>query len=52
MAEGLVTDTEEILIKNSSCFFEGLLGLSKEEKAAFITHYCPLTEPEPIVKAL
>lgn len=52
MAEGLVTDTEEILISNSQCFFEGLLGLSKEEIAAFITHYCPLTEPELIVKAL
>lgn len=52
MAEGLATDTEEILIKNSPCFFEGILGLSKQEIAAFITHYCPLTEPEPIVKAL
>lgn len=52
MAEGLTADTEEILINNSQCFFEGLLGLSKEEKAAFITHYCPLTEPELVVKAL
>ncbi|MBX9916290.1 MAG: hypothetical protein E6Q59_03610 [Nitrosomonas sp.] len=52
MAEGLVSDTEEILIKNSPCFFEGLLGLSKQEIAVLITHYCPLTEPEPIVKAL
>ncbi|WMJ07572.1 hypothetical protein [Nitrosomonas sp. sh817] len=52
MAEGLVTDTEEILINNSQCFFEGLLELSKEEIAAFITHYCPLTEPELIVRAL
>lgn len=52
MAEGLATDTEEILNKNSPCFFEGMLGLSKQEIAAFITHYCPLTEPEPIVKGL
>lgn len=52
MAEGLATDTEEILIKNSPCFFEGLLGLSKQELAALITRFCPLTEPEPIVKAL
>ena len=52
MAEGLAIDTEEILTKNSSCFFEGMLGLSKQEIAAFITHYCPLTAPEPIVKAL
>jgi len=52
MAEGLATDTEEILIKNSRCSFEGVLGLSKQEMAAFITHYCPLTEPEPIVEAL
>lgn len=52
MAEGLITDTDEILTKNSSCFFEGVLGLSKQEMAAFITHYCPLTKPEPIVKAL
>lgn len=53
MAEGLVTDTEEILTSNSQCFFEGMLGLSKQEIAAFIAHYyCPLTEPEPIVKAL
>lgn len=51
-AEGLATDTEEILTKNSPCFFEGMLGLSKQEIAAFITHYCPLTEPEPIVKTL
>lgn len=51
-AEGLATDTEEILTTNSSCFFEGMLGLSKQEIAAFITHYCPLTAPEPIVKAL
>ena len=52
MAEGLVTDTEEILISNSQCFFEGMLGPSKQEIAAFITHYCPLTEPESIVTAL
>ncbi|MBX3617885.1 hypothetical protein [Nitrosomonas sp.] len=52
MAEGLTTDTEEILITNSPCFFEGLLELSKVEIAAFITHYCPLTEPGLIVKAL
>lgn len=52
MAEGLITDTDEILAKNSPCFFEGMLGLSKQEMAALITHYCPLTESEPIVKAL
>ena len=52
MAEGLVSDTDEILTKNSPCFFEGVLGLSKQEMAALITHYCPLTEPEPIVEAL
>lgn len=52
MAESLAIDTEEILAKNSPCFFEGVLGLSKEEMVALITHYCPLTEPEPIVKAL
>lgn len=52
MAEGLVSDTDEILAKNSPCFFEGALGLSKQEMAALITHYCPLTEPEPIVEAL
>lgn len=52
MAEGLATDTEEILTTNSSCFFEGMLGLSKQEIAAFTTHYCPLTEPESIVTAL
>ena len=52
MAEGLITDTDEILAKNSRCFFEGALGLSKQEMASLITHYCPLIEPEPIVKAL
>jgi len=52
MAEGLASDTEEILTKNNRCFFEGLLGLPKQERAAFISHYCPLTEPEPIAKAL
>lgn len=52
MAEGLAIDTEEILIKNSRCFFEGMLGLPKQEMAALITRFCPLTEPEPIVTAL
>ena len=52
MAEGLASDTEEILTKNNQCFFEGLLGLPKQERAVFISHYCPLTEPEPIAKAL
>jgi hypothetical protein len=52
MAEGLATDTEEILIKNSRCFFEGALGLSNQEMAALITRFCPLTELEPIVTAL
>ncbi|MDV6341806.1 hypothetical protein R2103_08505 [Nitrosomonas sp. Is24] len=52
MAEGLVSDTDEILAKSSPCFFEGVLGLSKQEMVVLITHYCPLTEPEPIVKAL
>lgn len=52
MTEGLVTDTEEILINNSRCFFEGMLGLSKQEMAAFITHYCPLIESGSIVEAL
>ncbi|MDV6346940.1 hypothetical protein R2083_05345 [Nitrosomonas sp. Is35] len=52
MAEGLAIDTEEILIKNSRCFFEGALGLPKQEMATLITRFCPLTEPEPIVKAL
>lgn len=52
MAEGLASDTEEILTKNSRCFFEGLLGLPKQERVAFISHFCPLTEPEPIAKAL
>lgn len=52
MVEGLAIDTEEILIKNSRCFFEGALGLPKQEMAALITRFCPLTEPEPIVKAL
>ncbi len=52
MAEALSTDTEEILAKSSQCFFEGMLGLPKQEIAALITRFCPLTEPEPIVKAL
>ncbi|MBK7491936.1 MAG: hypothetical protein IPI17_08040 [Nitrosomonas sp.] len=52
MAESLATDTEEILIKNSSCFFEGALGLPKQEMAALIARFCPLTEPEPIVTVL
>lgn len=52
MAEGLVSDTEEILTTNNRCFFEGVLGLPKEERSAFISSYCPLTEPEPIAKAL
>lgn len=52
MAEGLATDTEKILIKNSRCFFEGALGLSNQEMAALITRFCPLTEPESLVTAL
>ncbi|MBS0498391.1 MAG: hypothetical protein JSR51_12195 [Proteobacteria bacterium] len=52
MAEGLATDTEEILINNHRCFFEGVLGLPKQEMAALITRFCPLTEPEPIVTTL
>ncbi|SNX59355.1 hypothetical protein SAMN06296273_0793 [Nitrosomonas ureae] len=52
MTEGLVTNTDEILVKNSLCFFEGILGLSKQEIAAFITHYWLLTEPGPIAMAL
>lgn len=52
MAEGLSGDTEEILIKNTECFFEGLLGLPEQERNSIISDYEPLTEPEPIVKAL
>ena len=52
MAEGLFSDTEEILTKNNRCFFEGLLGLPKYERGTFISHYCPLTEPESIANAL
>jgi len=52
MAESLATDTEEILINNHRCFFEGMLGLPKQEMAALITRFCPLTEPEPILTAL
>lgn len=52
MAEGLSSDTEEIIIKNSRCFFEGLSGLPAQEREAFISRFCPLTEPEPITKAL
>lgn len=52
MAEGLTTDTEEILIKNSPCFFEGVMGLPKQEMASLITRFCPLTEPESLVTAL
>lgn len=52
MAEGFAIDTEEILINNHRCFFEGTLGLPKQEMAVLITRFCPLTEPEPIVTAL
>ncbi len=52
MTESLAADTEEILINNHRCFFEGVLGLPKQEMAALITRFCPLTEPEPIVTAL
>lgn len=52
MAEGLATDTEETLINNHRCFFEGMLRLPKQEMAALITRFCPLTEPEPIVTTL
>lgn len=52
MTEALSTDTEEVLINNNQCFFEGMLGLSKQEMAALVARFCPLTEPGPIVKAL
>jgi hypothetical protein len=41
MAEGLDEDTEEILVKSGKCFFEGVLGLADQERAALLSRFCP-----------
>jgi hypothetical protein len=50
MAEGLIEDTEEILVKSSKCFFEGVLGLTEQERAP-ILRLCP-PPTAPVIKSL
>jgi hypothetical protein len=52
LLETLSEDTEGILAKNGKCFFEGFLGLPEQEQKAFIARFCPLFDPEPLVKSL
>lgn len=52
MAEGLSSDTEDILAGNYACFFDGFLGLPAGERAALVAHFCPLGGPETIAKSL
>jgi hypothetical protein len=51
MAEGLDEDTEEILVKNGKCFFEGMLGLADQERAALLSRFCP-PPVAPVLKPL
>ena len=49
MSEGLVGDSQEILTKNNQCFFEGLLGMSDNDRAKFIARFDVLSDDEQIL---
>ncbi len=51
-AEGLSSDSEEILIKNYECFFEGVLGLSENQRESFCYKFWPLGPDEPVKASL